>query len=215
MRYRSCVALAAAIAAFPVLSEGQTLIGRASVIDGDTIEIRSERVRLSAIDAPESSQTCSDSGGREYRCGQQAALALSDFIGSQNVRCEVAARDRFKRAIGECYMGQVSVNAWMIRNGWALPYVQFGGRKHLAGAAEARRERRGVWQGEFVAPWDFRSANRGRSSAEGVELSNRRPNDPGVMTCDDLRRAGRAPAQLGSPEYRASMDRDRDGVACE
>jgi len=37
--------------------------GFASVIDGDTIEIRGERIRLDAIDAPESSQLCLDAAG--------------------------------------------------------------------------------------------------------------------------------------------------------
>ena len=36
--------------------------GRASVIDGDTIEIRGERIRLNAIDAPESAQLCEAAG---------------------------------------------------------------------------------------------------------------------------------------------------------
>ena len=44
--------------------------GTASVIDGDTIEIHGERIRLDAIDAPESSQLCLDTAGKRYRCGQ-------------------------------------------------------------------------------------------------------------------------------------------------
>jgi endonuclease YncB( thermonuclease family) len=55
--------------------------GTASVIDGDTIEIRGKRIRLDAIDAPESSQLCLDAASKRYRCSQKSAFALADFIG--------------------------------------------------------------------------------------------------------------------------------------
>ena len=37
-------------------AHAETIAGRASVIDGDTIEIRGERIRILDIDAPESDQ---------------------------------------------------------------------------------------------------------------------------------------------------------------
>jgi endonuclease YncB( thermonuclease family) len=55
-----------------------TIQGTASVIDDDTIEIRGERIRLDAIDAPESSQLCLDAAGERYHCGQKSAFALAD-----------------------------------------------------------------------------------------------------------------------------------------
>lgn len=46
--------------------------GRATVIDGDTLEVAGVRVRLWGIDAPESRQTCLRAEP-PYPCGQRAA----------------------------------------------------------------------------------------------------------------------------------------------
>lgn len=56
------------------------IIGRATVIDGDTLEISGERIRPHEVDAPESWQTCGDGDGGTYRCGRQAALELDRFF---------------------------------------------------------------------------------------------------------------------------------------
>ncbi|MBB4389894.1 hypothetical protein GGE61_006260 [Rhizobium leguminosarum] len=58
----------------------EQFVGRASVIDGDTIEIAGQRIRLNGIDAPESWQACRDAAGRPYRCGKDAAFALDEFL---------------------------------------------------------------------------------------------------------------------------------------
>jgi len=52
----------------------------ASVVDGDTIEIHSERIRLHGIDATAGEER-RELDGRQHRCGQVAALALSDKVG--------------------------------------------------------------------------------------------------------------------------------------
>jgi endonuclease YncB( thermonuclease family) len=81
------------LALLPAPLLAQDIVGRASVIDGDTIEVRGTRIRLSGIDAPESRQTCQKP--EAWRCGQQSALALSDKLGQANVRCEGKGKGKY------------------------------------------------------------------------------------------------------------------------
>lgn len=45
------------------------LVGVPRVVDGDTLEVAGSRVRFFGMDAPESKQLCTTSGGEEYLCG--------------------------------------------------------------------------------------------------------------------------------------------------
>lgn len=154
------VILVAALSLSP-FATAETVIGRASVIDGDTIEIRGDRIRLAAIDAPERGQNCRDAKNATYRCGSAASFALADRIGAANVRCEGSRRDRFGRLIAECFLGRESLNGWMVEQGWALAYRRYGGERHAAAEARARAAKRGVWQGEFTPPEAHRRGQRG------------------------------------------------------
>ena len=106
-----------------VLSDA--LIGTASVIDGDTIEIRGQRVRLYGIDAPESSQLCYQADGSPVRCGQQAALALDALLQEQTCRCDIQDQDRYDRKVAICYVQDTDINEWMVARGWALAYRKY------------------------------------------------------------------------------------------
>ena len=82
-----------------VLAEGTHIAGVASVIDGDTIEIHGQRIRLFGIDAPEGSQLCARPDGERWRCGQQGSLALSDRIWRATVSCRPRDVDRYGRVV--------------------------------------------------------------------------------------------------------------------
>ena len=47
----------------------------------------------------------------------------------------------------------------MVRNGWALAYVRFS-HDYDADEKAAREAKAGMWQGAFIAPWDWRVRNK-------------------------------------------------------
>ncbi len=77
------------------------ITGQPRVIDGDTIEVAGQRIRLHGIDAPESRQLCRRDG-EPWRCGKDATSALSAFLGGRAVNCEELDRDRYRRIVAKC-----------------------------------------------------------------------------------------------------------------
>ncbi len=144
-----------------------TLSGGARVIDGDTLEVGGAKVRLYGIDAPESAQRCR-SGGRTWSCGREAARALARRIGSRRVACKERDRDRYGRMVAVCWVEGEDVNAWMAARGWAFAYRRYS-MSYVVEEAAAKRAKRGIWQGDVVAPWEWRRGERlagGRSAAQ-------------------------------------------------
>lgn len=161
---RAAVAVIVWIAA-PASAE--PLAGVASVIDGDTIEIHGQRIRLEGIDAPESAQLCAEADGKQWRCGQRAALALADHLRNRTVACEPTGRDRYKRTLAVCRIGGGNVNEWLVRQGWALAYRRYS-IAYVPAEEAARAAGAGIWTGEFVPPWEWRRRPQ-RSEGASVE----------------------------------------------
>lgn len=135
------------------------LSGTPTVIDGDTLELRGERIRLWGIDAPEASQTCQQHG-ELVPCGQIATRVLEKYLEHKAVTCAAQDVDRYGRIVARCQAGQQDLGAWMVERGQALAYRQYGGDIYNAAQAGAQAARRGVWAGSFVPPWDYRLARR-------------------------------------------------------
>jgi endonuclease YncB( thermonuclease family) len=140
---------------WPDQSSAQILTGQASVIDGDTLEIHGQRIRMAGIDAPESRQICADVNGKLYRCGQVAAFALADEVGRTVVTCEGTQHDRYKRLIAVCFSAGADLNAWMVQNGHAVAYRRYS-KAYVRQENIARQAKVGLWAGIFEMPWEWR-----------------------------------------------------------
>lgn len=146
--------------ALPALSSlaAEPIIGIASVIDADTFELHGTRIRLVRIDAPESGQLCQDDVGKNYSCGQKAALALAEHVGPGTLACDPLDRDRYGRTVAVCHLGSEDIGAWLVESGLAVAYRDYS-LDYVAAEDQARIARRGIWAGTFQMPWDWRKAH--------------------------------------------------------
>ena len=136
------------------------ITGQPRVIDGDTLEVAGQRIRLHGIDAPERRQICRRDG-QLWRCGEDATSALKAFLGSRLVSCEELDRDRYRRVVAKCAVDGVDIGEWMVSRGWAVAYYLYS-YDYSRAEQRAKSARRGVWAGEFEKPWEWRKQRRKR-----------------------------------------------------
>ena len=141
-----------------------TLSGPAVVVDGDTLKVGEERIRLHGIDAPEKDQLCKRSNGAEYHCGARSLVALEDRIAGLKVRCVGIELDRYKRLVARCFIlhaweGDIDLGAWMVAQGHATAYVRYS-TEYVPQERQARARRLGIWNGTFVNPAAWRRGTR-------------------------------------------------------
>ncbi len=128
------------------------------VIDGDTIVLKGERIRLAHIDAPEVDQTCTGKDGQEWRCGEVAKVALSHMTEGRKVICLPLDKDRYGRTVAVCAAAGIGdLGSAMVRTGYALAA---GGYQRLQEEAAARGD--GIWEGSFQAPALYRKTKVGK-----------------------------------------------------
>ena len=146
--------------------EVKIISGIAKVTDGDTIRIEGKKIRFFGIDAPEKKQQCKKpwltisfiSFNKNYPCGQISTDKLKKKINNKLLICKWSNKDRYKRYIAECFQDKTNVNAWMVRNGYAVAYRKYS-KKFVSQEILAKREKLGLWSGTFMMPWDYRKNN--------------------------------------------------------
>jgi endonuclease YncB( thermonuclease family) len=105
------------------------------VYDGDTITIAARlpntlgpiyrfSVRLLGIDSPEIK-------GKTFKEKELAVISrdiLSQLIMGKIVYLRNVSMEKYGRILADVYLGDVHINDWMLKNGYAIPYD--GGTKH-------------------------------------------------------------------------------------
>jgi endonuclease YncB( thermonuclease family) len=137
----------------------EPISGQPRIVDGDTLVIGNTKIRLASIDAPESDQVCLDADRKRWACGIEARDRLVAHIGNRSISCTPTGSDTYGRTLAVCTVAGADLNAWMVRQGWALAFVRYS-KEYVPDEESARVAGRGIWSGAFIAPWDWRYRNR-------------------------------------------------------
>lgn len=149
------------------------LTGPAKVIDGDTIVVAGELVRLHGIDAPELDQTFWWRGER-IACGMMALAALEALTAGIELRCRAIERDRHGRLVAKVFAPDgVDIGRKLVLAGWALAYRRYS-TDYVDAEDEARKAKRGMWRGSFVKPWVWRASQGTQAPSRIVPMSGPR-----------------------------------------
>lgn len=155
------------VAILPFSRRADPLTGPARVIDGDTIVVGGELVRLHGIDAPELDQTFRWRD-QQIACGMMALAALEALTAGVKVRCEAVERDRHGRLVAKVFSPNgIDIGRRLVSAGWALAYRRYS-TDYVGAENEARKARRGIWRGTFVKPWEWRAPSLPRRTRASV-----------------------------------------------
>ena len=128
------------------------------VIDGDTITVQLQsgpiKVRLDAIDAPESNQPG----------GNAATAALARLVAQQTVELDVTTQDRYERLVAQVTVNGHNVNEQLVKDGHAWVFRRYARTKDsCVWEHTAREQRRGLWalpMKDWIYPSDWRRLRR-------------------------------------------------------
>ena len=165
-RLRLALSLALAVAVL-ALSGGilqanlsaREFTGPIRVVDGDTFEVAGIKVRLHAIDAPENDQMCETKQGVDWACGGWITKVVADRYTGVIARCEALETDRYGRTVARCTALGEDVGAWLVREGFAFAYVQYGA-DYVEIERKAAAADRGLHAVRMQTPAQHRKAKR-------------------------------------------------------
>jgi endonuclease YncB( thermonuclease family) len=140
-----------------LLNISDTRSSEIKIIDGDTIHIDGEKIRFSGIDTPELKQTCI-TNKKVIFCGMEAKNLLAKIINSRDVNCISEGKDQYKRTLAECFVGDLSISRYLVREGYAFAYRKYS-KKFVKDEEFAKENNKGMWSMSFEYPWEYRKKN--------------------------------------------------------
>lgn len=135
--------------------EWQQLRELPRVIDGDTMEVRGETIRLFAVDTPELGQPWWGDDDQHQDAGQLAKNALERLVKGKRLSVRVLREDKYSRSIAIVKVDGRDVGRSLVSQGFG--FASPGSTRYKRTQASAKRRNKGFWRGELQMPWDYRA----------------------------------------------------------
>ena len=110
------------------------------------LEAKGNTIALSGVEAVRPDETCTDSGGKSWKCGMRARTAFRAFLRGRAVTCNGKETKDAKAPdaaapnpiVADCKVAKQDVGQWLVENGWARaaeggPYADAGDAAREAG----------------------------------------------------------------------------------
>lgn len=133
-------------------ARAEILLGVATVIDGATLEIDGQTLRLLDIEVPALPQLCKDAAGADYACGQRSSQSLAELLKRRQVTCDWSNLDAQGRRLARCSAAGQDAGLWLVGQGWAVPDRNCKCETYRAAADHAKAQKLGLWAGRFEMP---------------------------------------------------------------
>jgi len=131
------------------------LVGQASVIDSDVLDLDGQRIMLYGLESVERGKTCLIDG-TAWDCYPAAVRQLETLVSEGPVECEqVGEPDRYRRILAYCRIGEKDLNEAFVASGFAVARPDETDR-FVAAEEAAKKAGLGLWQGKFLRPMDYR-----------------------------------------------------------
>jgi len=218
----------------PTPDPNVTMVKVVNVVDGDTFKIESgETVRLIGIDTSETVHP-----SKPVQCyGKEASLKTQELIEGKEIKLEkdVSEKDKYGRLLRYVYVGDVFVNEYLVREGYAMSSSYPSDVKYQAKFVEAQEkaqeENKGLWNTTncptptskpiatpkpatpkstttYTAPAPTSPPNTSGDTISGSYTCNC------SKTCSQMSSCAEAQYQLNVCDCSA-RDADDDGIACD
>ena len=96
---------------------------------------------------------------------------MQNWINGQEVKCHILGNVIKHRATGVCFLGEYDVAAAIVEAGWAVAYAK-NTDVYVPYEKHARKELKGLWNGRFYRPSDWR-----KMQVQRAKISNEQKSD--------------------------------------
>jgi len=206
------------------------------VIDGDTVAIEDgEVIRYIGIDTPETVHP-----SKPVECfGKEASNKNKELVEGKRVKLEkdVSETDRYGRLLRYVWVGDIFVNDYLVRQGYAYVYTYPPNVKYseqfVQAQQEARENNRGLWEGCPVTSIEYPTTTTVNqivppttittiifsTTTTTINLSEKIVCSYNAYNCSDFSTHAEAQEVYefcgGVNNDIHQLDRDKDGLACE